>query len=100
MKTYWGVEVQLHAFLTSALYGCEWSDSRSGLFTPGARDTGTHLIRGSVNLRVSLDAVEKRKIHHCPSQELNSGRPECNVVNTRSLSYFGTVCLSASQTDR
>jgi len=23
MKTYWGEEVQLHAFLTSALDGCE-----------------------------------------------------------------------------
>jgi hypothetical protein len=29
------VEVQLHAFLTSALYVGEWLDSRSGLFTPG-----------------------------------------------------------------
>jgi len=24
MKTYWGVEVQLHAFLTTALGGVEW----------------------------------------------------------------------------
>jgi hypothetical protein len=34
MKTYWGVEVQLHAFLTSALDGGEWSASRPGRFTP------------------------------------------------------------------
>jgi len=29
MKTYWGVEVRLHAFLTSELDGGEWSASRS-----------------------------------------------------------------------
>jgi len=30
-----GVEVQLHAFLTSELDGGEWSASRSERFTPG-----------------------------------------------------------------
>jgi hypothetical protein len=34
-KAYWGVEVSLHAFLTSALDGGEWSVSRPGRFTPG-----------------------------------------------------------------
>jgi hypothetical protein len=34
-KTYWGVEVWLRAFLTSALDGGEWSASRPGRFTPG-----------------------------------------------------------------
>jgi len=33
MKTYWGAEVQLHTFLTSALYGGEWPASRHGRFT-------------------------------------------------------------------
>jgi hypothetical protein len=33
MKTYDGDEVQLHAFLISALDGGEWITSRSGLFT-------------------------------------------------------------------
>jgi len=28
MKTYWGVEVQIHAFLTSALSGNGWSPSQ------------------------------------------------------------------------
>jgi hypothetical protein len=35
MKTYWGVEVMLHAFLISALDAGEWS--RPGRFTPGER---------------------------------------------------------------
>jgi hypothetical protein len=33
MKKYWGVEVQLHTFLTSALDGDVWSDSYTGQFT-------------------------------------------------------------------
>jgi hypothetical protein len=35
MKEYWGVELYLHAFLTSALGGSEWSASRPSRFTPG-----------------------------------------------------------------
>jgi hypothetical protein len=38
---YWGVEVQLHAFLTSALDGGEWSASRPDRFTPKERVPGT-----------------------------------------------------------
>jgi hypothetical protein len=37
MKTYWGMEVYLHAFLTSALDGGEWSASRPSRFTPRER---------------------------------------------------------------
>jgi hypothetical protein len=35
METYWGVEVELHAFLTPALVGGAWSASRPGRFTLG-----------------------------------------------------------------
>jgi hypothetical protein len=37
MKMYWGVEVQLHEFLTSALDGGEWSASFPNIFTPRKR---------------------------------------------------------------
>jgi hypothetical protein len=50
MKTYGAVEVQLLAFLTSALSGGEWSLSRPGRFTAGERVP-------------RLDAAEKTKIH-------------------------------------
>jgi len=33
----WGLEVQLNAFLTSALDGGEWSASFPGRFTPGGK---------------------------------------------------------------
>jgi hypothetical protein len=59
MKTYGGVEVQLHTFLTSALVGGEWFVSRAGCFTPGERAPGTHWERGRVNPRAGLDAVRK-----------------------------------------
>jgi len=34
MKTYWGVEIQFHAFLTSALVESESSAAHPGRFTP------------------------------------------------------------------
>jgi hypothetical protein len=37
MKAYWEVEVYLHAFVTSALHGGEWSASRPDRFTPMER---------------------------------------------------------------
>jgi hypothetical protein len=61
MRTYWGVKVQLHAFLNSALDGDEWT-SRPGLFTPRERAPGTHWIGGWVGPRAVLDTVVKRKI--------------------------------------
>jgi len=56
MKAYWGVEVYLHAFLTFALDGDEWSASRSGRFTPRERTPGTHCIGGCMGPRSGLDA--------------------------------------------
>jgi hypothetical protein len=58
MKTYGGVDVEIHIFLTSELVG-EWSGSRLGHFTPGERAPGTHWIGGWVDSRVGLDDAEK-----------------------------------------
>jgi len=55
------VEVQLHAFLTSALDGHERSTSRPGRFTPGKEPPDTHWIGSWVGRRAGLDAVAKRK---------------------------------------
>jgi hypothetical protein len=46
MKTSEGVEVYLHAFLTSALFGSEWSVSHPGNITSRERAQGIHLIGG------------------------------------------------------
>jgi hypothetical protein len=55
MKTYGGVNVYTHVFLTSALVGGEWSASRPGRFTPGEKVPGTHWIGGWVDSRAGLD---------------------------------------------
>jgi hypothetical protein len=57
-----GVEVWLHAFLTSALDGGEWSALRPGRFTSREKAPSTHWIGGWVGSRAVLDAVVKRKI--------------------------------------
>jgi len=62
MWAYWGVEVQIHAFLTSALDGGEWSAFRPGRFTSSEIARGTHWIGGWVGPRAVLDAVVKIKI--------------------------------------
>jgi hypothetical protein len=63
MKTYWGVEVYLHALLTSALDGGEWSASCPGRFTPRERVPGTHWIGGSVSHYTHTDPYPS-KIQH------------------------------------
>jgi hypothetical protein len=82
MKTYGGVDVLIHIFLTSALGG-EWSTSRTGRFTPEERAPGTHCIGGWFGPRAGLDDVEKRKLLTVQGLELRPlGRP------TRSQSLY------------
>jgi hypothetical protein len=63
-----GMEVYIHAFLTWALDGGEWSASLPGRFNPGKRTSSIHCIEGLVRRRDGLDAM-KRKI--CPGRESN-----------------------------
>jgi hypothetical protein len=44
MKTYGGMEVYIHVFLTSALAGGEWLASRPGHFTPGETAPGIQWV--------------------------------------------------------
>jgi hypothetical protein len=59
-----------HIFLTMALVGGERSTSSPGRFIPGERAPGTHWIGGWVDLRASLDDLEKRKFLTLPGLEL------------------------------
>jgi hypothetical protein len=82
MKTYGGLEVQLRAFLTSALGRREWSSSQPDCFTSGVRDPSTISTGGSVDPRVGRDSVEKRKKSRCyRSRKLNHGRPTHSLAS-------------------
>jgi len=87
MKTCGRVEVQLHAFLTSALYGGEWSASRRGRFTPSCYPLYRWL--GGPQSRSGRGDEEKNS-HHCPWWELNPGCSARSLVNTlnESLSNY------------
>jgi len=57
MNAYWGVEVQLQEFLTSALVAGQLSASGHCRFVPWGRVSCTHWIRSWVGTSASLGAV-------------------------------------------
>jgi hypothetical protein len=59
MKRYWGVDVQIHVFLTSVLVAREWSASRPSRFALRETAPGIHWIGGLVDPRACLDDMEK-----------------------------------------
>jgi hypothetical protein len=77
MQAYGGVDVPIDPhILNSTLVAGEWSISRPCYFTPRKRAPGTHWIGGWVDLRASMDDVEKRKFLTLPGLELRTlGRP-------------------------
>jgi hypothetical protein len=58
MKTYSGVDVWIHIFLTSSLAGGEWSALHPGRYT--------HWIGDWVDATAGLDGVKKRKFLTSP----------------------------------
>jgi len=80
MKT-WEVEVQVHAFLASALDGSKWSASRPSCFTPWAKVPGTHWIGGCAGPRAGLDVAANRK-QFLTYRESNPRRLACSLVIT------------------
>jgi hypothetical protein len=82
MKTYGGVNEEIHIFLTSALAGVERSASRKGRYTPGERAPGTHWRGGWVDPRAGLDDVVKRKFLTLQGLEL---RPFGHPARSQSL---------------
>jgi hypothetical protein len=86
MKTYGGVDVETHFYLTSALVGGEWSASR-----PGKRAHGTQWIRGWVGPRADVDDMGKWKFLPSPGLELRPlGRPARSQSPYR-LRYPGSI---------
>jgi hypothetical protein len=76
MKAYWGVDVQIHIFLTFVVARGEWWASRTARFTPGEKAFGNHWLGGWVDLRAGLDDMEKTKFLALPGLELwPLGRP-------------------------
>jgi len=75
MKTYWGLEVQLHPFLTSALDESEWSASYPGPLTSEERAPGEYCTGGWVGPRNGLNVVAKGKYLPLPGIEPRSSIP-------------------------
>jgi hypothetical protein len=82
MKTYWGMDVWIHVFLTSALVGGEWSVLCPGCYTPEETAPGTHWIGSWEDPMAGLEEVKKRKFLTLPGLEL---RPFVRPAPNQSL---------------
>jgi hypothetical protein len=105
MKAYRGADVYIHVFLTSALFGGEWSALRPGRFTPEERAPGTHWIGGWVDPSAGLDDVEKRKFLTLPGLELQQLCRPARIQSLYQLRYPGSservcACVCACPVDR
>jgi hypothetical protein len=97
MKTYGGVSVYIHVFLTSAPVAGEWSTSHHGPFTPEEVASGTHWIGGWVGPKTGLDDMERRKILPLLRFEL---RPLSRPARSQSLSRLCNIYFYFADTLR
>jgi hypothetical protein len=97
MKAYGVIDVYIHVFLTSALAGDEWSDSRPGRFTSGEIALGTHWIGDWVGPRTGLDDVEKRKYLTLSRLELRPLGLPAHFQSLYRLRYPGSHILYTSK---
>jgi hypothetical protein len=72
----------------------EWSDSCSGRFMPKGKTPGAHVVRGWVDLRTSLDGVEKKQIF-CLCQAWN---PNSSTFQSIAHQYMDRA-IPANYTD-
>jgi hypothetical protein len=80
-----------HIFLTSVLFGGEWSASRPCSFTPEDRAPVTHWIGGWLGPRAGLDDVEKSKFFPQLGLEFRPlGRPASRYTALYRLRYPGS----------
>jgi hypothetical protein len=94
IKAYRGVKKWFHAFLTSALDGCEWSPSHSGTFSSAESASSRRLIRGQPgklagekNLLFLLEM--KPRLLGCRPRSLNSIPTELPRFLTSCPAYTG-----------
>jgi hypothetical protein len=71
----WGSGNIAPPFLTSALYGGEWSVSLSRRFILGETTPGTNCVEGWVGRRARLDAMDKEKMLTLPGIEPQHSNP-------------------------
>jgi hypothetical protein len=88
MKTYGGIDIEIHVFLTLALVGGEGSASCHGHFIPRGKSPSTYWTGGWVSPRTSPD-MEKWKISSLPGLRLQSlDCPACS----QSLYWLHCYC--------
>jgi hypothetical protein len=94
VKTYGGVDVHLHALLTSALDGGEWFASRPGRSTPGERDPPLHypLDRSGCASEVKRIPAPNPGL---PIQSLITILTEINLKNKQNTHVYMYECVRA-----
>jgi hypothetical protein len=90
MKEYGEEDIWVYIFLTSALFGDEWSASRPYRFNPGEIAPGTRWIGSWVCPTASLNNMEGREFLTLPGLELRPLGSPARSQSVCRLSYPGS----------